>query len=214
MKRRQRQQGLAVLLLLLFTERSDHRFVARQLAAAGNLLPQPGHKGIEPMERSGRHGKPFINQIPAAQMGQLMAQDIFQLPGIDLGIGQNDPRAQQTHQHGRTRQRTAAGRHSCPFPQNVQQRLLVLPQGRAARLQPAAKPQITEGKPQKMHQRTAQPKGSEVVAEKIPDLLMPGLGCRHNDGGLRNDRSGPDHQLPLVVGSAGRQLILRLLNGC
>ena len=143
----QGQQRLAVGLLLAFGHGSDDSLVTGKLAAAVDLPAQPWHKGIEPMEGGHRHGKPLVQQIPAAKMGQLVAQDALQLQGGDGGFGQDDPGPDKAHQHGSLGQRTAEGLYPPLAPQTLQKGLLMLPKGQAVLLQAAAEAEIADGKP-------------------------------------------------------------------
>ena len=95
----------------------------------------------------------------------------------------------------------------------------MLPKGQAVLLQAAAEAEIADGEPQKMQGRAGEPDVQEIFPEEVPDRLIPGRsgfgfcrGRRHGQAVVQN-RSVHCHDLPLVVSGAGRQLILRLLDG-
>ena len=102
--RGQGQEGMAVGLPLVGVHALHGPLVAGQLAGPGDLPPDEDHQGVEPVEGSDRRHSPFIQDILPPVMGQLMAEDAPQLllPALIhvAQPGQQDHRAQESHQHG------------------------------------------------------------------------------------------------------------------
>lgn len=79
-------------------------FVAGKLAETAGLPADQEHQGIEPVEAAYRRHKPFVQEVMAAGMGQLVGQDVPKLSLIGESRRQEDDGLYRPHQQGRNRQ--------------------------------------------------------------------------------------------------------------
>ena len=206
--RRQGEQGLPVPPPRLRGQLPRRRLVAGELTPPGHLPAEHRHEGIEPVEAGHHRRTPLIEEVPAAQVGELVAEDILQPPPVLHPLGQKYGGPQQSHGHGTGNGRT---HRQGDLPAGVQllQHLQRQPAGGVA-LPPdqpgktavaPAVPAQAEGKAQRPEaepQRRGGEHGPPVHREDDGGFRLPSIGgCRRLYGGRGLS--------PLVRGGLGGQ---------
>ena len=100
------QNGLAVGGVLLRREGGQGGLVTGELCIPFYRPAHQPQEGIEPVDGGGRQGQGLEPDVPAAEMGQLVEQGVFQLFAHGTVLGEQEGGAEQPGQHGHRQART------------------------------------------------------------------------------------------------------------
>ena len=106
------QDGLHILPPFGSVIARDHALVTGQLAQPVDAAQHQIYGRIEPMQRAGKHGQPFIGQIVPAAVRQLMGKDMAQIFRRKRRVRQHDHRPE----HACEQRRVHCSRAAQPYP--------------------------------------------------------------------------------------------------